>query len=108
MINEEIEPLVHNEHEQKGEKGDEQDCIAVDELENKNVRADDVEYNLGDPMHGPCVEPNHGIENDYNRRKRCEPRPIICVDGSHLNGQFKGTLLVAIGQDANIQIYHIA
>ncbi|XP_022856746.1 uncharacterized protein LOC111377846 [Olea europaea var. sylvestris] len=35
-------------------------------------------------------------------------RPVICVDGSHLKGQYKGTLLVAATQDANLQIYPLA
>ncbi|XP_022897470.1 uncharacterized protein LOC111411142 [Olea europaea var. sylvestris] len=35
-------------------------------------------------------------------------RPVICVDGSHLKGQYKGTLLVAAVQDANLQIYPLA
>ncbi|XP_022848771.1 uncharacterized protein LOC111371091 [Olea europaea var. sylvestris] len=35
-------------------------------------------------------------------------RPVICVDGSHLKGQYKGTLLVAAAQDANLQIYPLA
>ncbi|XP_022857392.1 uncharacterized protein LOC111378430 [Olea europaea var. sylvestris] len=32
-------------------------------------------------------------------------RPVICVDGSHLKGPYKGTLLLATAQDANKQIY---
>ncbi|XP_022891866.1 uncharacterized protein LOC111406718 [Olea europaea var. sylvestris] len=32
-------------------------------------------------------------------------RPVICVDGSHLKGPYKGTLLVATTQDGNKQIY---
>ncbi|XP_022880517.1 PKS-NRPS hybrid synthetase CHGG_01239-like [Olea europaea var. sylvestris] len=35
-------------------------------------------------------------------------RPIICVDGSHLKGPYKGTLLVATAQDGNKQIYPLA
>ncbi|XP_022889094.1 uncharacterized protein LOC111404533 [Olea europaea var. sylvestris] len=35
-------------------------------------------------------------------------RPVICVDGSHLKGPYKGTLLMATGQDANKQIYPLA
>ncbi|XP_022895202.1 uncharacterized protein LOC111409380 [Olea europaea var. sylvestris] len=35
-------------------------------------------------------------------------RPVIWVDGSHLKGQYKGTLLVVAAQDANLQIYPLA
>jgi hypothetical protein len=35
-------------------------------------------------------------------------RPVICVDGSHLKGPYKGTLLLATAQDANKQIYPLA
>ncbi|XP_022880557.1 uncharacterized protein LOC111397814 [Olea europaea var. sylvestris] len=35
-------------------------------------------------------------------------RLVICVDGSHLKGQYKGTLLVAAVQDVNLQIYPLA
>ncbi|XP_022880686.1 uncharacterized protein LOC111397956 [Olea europaea var. sylvestris] len=35
-------------------------------------------------------------------------RPVICVDGNHLKGPYKGTLLLATAQDANKQIYPIA
>lgn len=35
-------------------------------------------------------------------------RPVICVDGGHLKGPYKGTLLLATGQDANKQIYPLA
>ncbi|XP_022860655.1 uncharacterized protein LOC111381146 [Olea europaea var. sylvestris] len=35
-------------------------------------------------------------------------RPVICVDNSHLKGPYKGTLLLAIAQDANKQIYLLA
>ncbi|XP_022846198.1 uncharacterized protein LOC111368922 [Olea europaea var. sylvestris] len=32
-------------------------------------------------------------------------RPVICVDGTHLKGPYKGILLLATGQDANKHIY---
>ncbi|XP_022872850.1 uncharacterized protein LOC111391817 [Olea europaea var. sylvestris] len=35
-------------------------------------------------------------------------RTVICVDGSHLKGPYKGTLLLATAQDANKQIYPLA
>lgn len=35
-------------------------------------------------------------------------RPVICVDGSHLKGLYKGTLLLATAQDINKQIYPLA
>ncbi|XP_022843414.1 uncharacterized protein LOC111366966 [Olea europaea var. sylvestris] len=35
-------------------------------------------------------------------------RSVICVDGRHLKGWNKGTLLLAAAQDANMQIYPIA
>ncbi|XP_022880846.1 uncharacterized protein LOC111398126 [Olea europaea var. sylvestris] len=35
-------------------------------------------------------------------------RPVICVDGSHLKGSYKGTLLLATAQDGNKQIYPLA
>ncbi|XP_022854170.1 uncharacterized protein LOC111375567 [Olea europaea var. sylvestris] len=35
-------------------------------------------------------------------------RPVICVDGSHLKGPYKGTLLLVTAQDANKQIYPLA
>ncbi|XP_022858399.1 uncharacterized protein LOC111379274 [Olea europaea var. sylvestris] len=35
-------------------------------------------------------------------------RPVICVDGSHLKGPYKGTLLLATAQDGNKQIYPLA
>ncbi|XP_022897671.1 uncharacterized protein LOC111411364 [Olea europaea var. sylvestris] len=35
-------------------------------------------------------------------------RLVICVDGSHLKGPYKGTLLQATAEDANKQIYPLA
>ncbi|KAH9612224.1 hypothetical protein KSS87_003278, partial [Heliosperma pusillum] len=35
-------------------------------------------------------------------------RPILTVDGTHLYGKYKGVLLIAIGVDANDQIYPLA
>lgn len=35
-------------------------------------------------------------------------RPDICVERSHLKGEYKGKLLVAVAQDVNLQIYPIA
>nr|XP_027069017.1 uncharacterized protein LOC113694296 [Coffea arabica] len=35
-------------------------------------------------------------------------RPVICVDGTHLRGEYKGKLLVAVTQDANNRIIPIA
>ncbi|XP_071924520.1 uncharacterized protein [Coffea arabica] len=35
-------------------------------------------------------------------------RPVICVDGTHLRGEYKGKLLVAVSQDANNKILPIA
>ncbi|XVF50742.1 hypothetical protein PTKIN_Ptkin04bG0127600 [Pterospermum kingtungense] len=35
-------------------------------------------------------------------------RPIVYLDGSFLKGQLKGELLVALGKDANNQMYHTA
>nr|XP_027119521.1 uncharacterized protein LOC113736650 [Coffea arabica] len=35
-------------------------------------------------------------------------RPVICVDGTHLRGEYKGKLLVAVTQDANNHIIPIA
>ena len=34
--------------------------------------------------------------------------PVLCIDGTHLYGKYKGTLLVATGVDANYQIYPLA
>ncbi|XP_021740856.1 uncharacterized protein LOC110707155 [Chenopodium quinoa] len=45
---------------------------------------------------GPCVE---GF-------KHC--MSIICIDGTHLYGKFKGTLLVAASVDANFQVFPLA
>ncbi|XP_021727154.1 uncharacterized protein LOC110694285 [Chenopodium quinoa] len=45
---------------------------------------------------GPCVE---GF-------KHC--MSVICIDGTHLYGKFKGTLLVATGVDANFQVFPLA
>ncbi|XP_027151958.1 uncharacterized protein LOC113752015 [Coffea eugenioides] len=35
-------------------------------------------------------------------------RPVICVDGTHLRGEYKGKLLVAVTQDANNKILPIS
>ncbi|XP_027071759.1 uncharacterized protein [Coffea arabica] len=35
-------------------------------------------------------------------------RPVICVDGTHLRGEYKGKLLVAVTQDPNNKILPIA
>ncbi|XP_057516149.1 uncharacterized protein LOC130797526 [Amaranthus tricolor] len=35
-------------------------------------------------------------------------RPIICVDGAHLKGQFPGVLLTAVGKDGNNNIFPVA
>ncbi|XP_071932868.1 uncharacterized protein [Coffea arabica] len=35
-------------------------------------------------------------------------RPVICVDGTHLRGEYKGKLLVAVTQDANNHVLPIA
>ncbi|XP_027118555.2 uncharacterized protein [Coffea arabica] len=35
-------------------------------------------------------------------------RPVICIDGTHLSGEYKGKLLVAVTQDANNKILPIA
>ncbi|XP_022891757.1 uncharacterized protein LOC111406598 [Olea europaea var. sylvestris] len=35
-------------------------------------------------------------------------RPVVCINGSHLKGPYKGTLLLATAQDANKQIYPLA
>ncbi|XP_021727171.1 uncharacterized protein LOC110694303 [Chenopodium quinoa] len=44
----------------------------------------------------PCVE---GF-------KHC--MSVICIDGTHLYGKFKGTLLVATSVDANFQVFSLA
>ncbi|CAH9071965.1 unnamed protein product [Cuscuta europaea] len=38
--------------------------------------------------------------------KHC--RHVLTIDGTHLYGKYKGTLLVAMGSDANNQIFHVA
>ncbi|CAH9096263.1 unnamed protein product [Cuscuta europaea] len=38
--------------------------------------------------------------------KHC--RPILTIDGTHLYGKYKGTLLVAMGSDANNQLFLMA
>ncbi|KAH7849423.1 hypothetical protein Vadar_017654 [Vaccinium darrowii] len=35
-------------------------------------------------------------------------RPVICVDGTFLTGKYKGTLLIAVSQDSENQIFPIA
>ncbi|KAK2649351.1 hypothetical protein Ddye_016840 [Dipteronia dyeriana] len=35
-------------------------------------------------------------------------RPVIAVDGTHLKGQFRGSMFVATAQDGNDQVYPIA
>lgn len=38
--------------------------------------------------------------------KHC--RPLITIDGTHLYGKYKGTLLIAMGTDANSQLFPLA
>ncbi|XP_021757466.1 uncharacterized protein LOC110722505 [Chenopodium quinoa] len=45
---------------------------------------------------GPCID---GF-------KHC--MPVICIDGTHLYGKYKGTLLVATSVDASFQVFPIA
>ncbi|XP_038885908.1 uncharacterized protein LOC120076214 [Benincasa hispida] len=45
---------------------------------------------------GPCIR-------DFSS---C--RPVIIVDGSHLKGKYKGTMLVGVSMDGNNQVYHLA
>lgn len=45
---------------------------------------------------GPAIEAFH----------KC--RPVICIDGTHLRGTYKGKLLVAVTKDANNKILPIA
>ncbi|XP_021746051.1 uncharacterized protein LOC110711924 [Chenopodium quinoa] len=45
---------------------------------------------------GPCID---GF-------KHC--MPVICIDGTHLYGKYKGTLLVATGVDGNFQVFPLA
>ena len=45
---------------------------------------------------GPCIE----------SFKHC--RPLLCVDGTFLTGNYKGQILTAIGVDANQQILPLA
>ncbi|XP_038896520.1 uncharacterized protein LOC120084770 [Benincasa hispida] len=35
-------------------------------------------------------------------------RPVIIVDGSHLKGKYKGTMLVGVSMDGNNQVYPLA
>ena len=35
-------------------------------------------------------------------------RPLITIDGTHLFGKYKGTLLIAMGTDANFQLFPLA
>ncbi|XP_021741484.1 uncharacterized protein LOC110707748 [Chenopodium quinoa] len=35
-------------------------------------------------------------------------RPLITIDGTHLYGKYKGTLLIAMGTDANFQLFPLA
>lgn len=46
--------------------------------------------------------------NALKRGLRAGCRPIIGLDGCHLKGVVKGQLLVAVGKDANEQLYPIA
>ncbi|XP_021752540.1 uncharacterized protein LOC110718046 [Chenopodium quinoa] len=45
---------------------------------------------------GPCID-------DF---KHC--MPVICIDGTHLYGKYKGTLLVATSVDASFQVFPLA
>ncbi|XP_021752569.1 uncharacterized protein LOC110718076 [Chenopodium quinoa] len=45
---------------------------------------------------GPCID-------DF---KHC--MPVICIDGMHLYGKYKGTLLVATSVDASFQVFPLA
>ncbi|XP_038896223.1 uncharacterized protein LOC120084500 [Benincasa hispida] len=45
---------------------------------------------------GPCI------------RGFASCRPCITVDGSHLKGKYKGTMLVAVSMDGNNQLYPLA
>ncbi|GJZ82168.1 hypothetical protein Tco_0647162 [Tanacetum coccineum] len=33
-------------------------------------------------------------------------RPVICVDGTHLRGGYKGKMLIAVTKDANNYLYY--
>ena len=35
-------------------------------------------------------------------------RPILSIDGTHLYGKYKGTLLIAMGCDRNNQLFPLA
>ena len=35
-------------------------------------------------------------------------RPVICIDGTHINGKYKGKLLVAMGINADNKIFSLA
>ena len=35
-------------------------------------------------------------------------RPILSIDGTHLYGKYKGTLLIAMGCDGNNQLFPLA
>ena len=34
-------------------------------------------------------------------------RPILSIDGTHLYGKYKGTLMIAMGYDENNQLFNI-
>ncbi|XP_057535394.1 uncharacterized protein LOC130813576 [Amaranthus tricolor] len=74
-------------------------------------------YNPGSTAIVKCI----GIETPpplFQRMYICLPackegfvagcRPIICVDGAHLKGQFPGILLTAVGKDGNNNIFPVA
>ncbi|KAK6132369.1 hypothetical protein DH2020_033890 [Rehmannia glutinosa] len=46
---------------------------------------------------GPCI---HGFHSSI--------RPVVIVDGTFLTAKYRGTLIVATCQDANMQIYPLA
>ncbi|XP_038904533.1 uncharacterized protein LOC120090912 [Benincasa hispida] len=60
------------------------------ELEN------DVHFKYMFMVLGPCI------------RGFSSCRPVIIVDGSHLKGKYKGTMLVGISMDSNNQVYPLA
>ncbi|XP_038904494.1 protein FAR-RED ELONGATED HYPOCOTYL 3-like [Benincasa hispida] len=57
---------------------------------------DDVHFKYMFMALGPCI------------RDFTSYWPLIIVDGSHLKGKYKGTMLVAVSMDGNNQLYPLA
>ncbi|XP_049358376.1 uncharacterized protein LOC125822961 [Solanum verrucosum] len=63
-------------------------------------------YNLALKKEFPCDQSKSKSWKSINGFKSC--RPVICIDGTHLYGLYDMKLLIAVGIDANGNIFPLA